>query len=72
MGFFGFGFVGGPSRCDEDLGGNGGGDSDEGFIGGVVVMVVLYSPESLQDSATVPILSGLSILTLGLCFNTMP
>ena len=36
-----------------------------------VVIVVIYSLESLQDSAAVPIPFGLSILTLGLCSNTM-
>ena len=30
---FGFGFVGGPGRSDEDFGGRGGGDSDEGSVG---------------------------------------
>ena len=30
---FGFGFVGGPGRGDEDFGGRGGGDSDEGSVG---------------------------------------
>ena len=76
----GLGFVGGSGRSDEGFGGSGGRDSVEGF--GVVmvvimiraswvVMAVIFSLEGLQDSAAVPIPFGLSILTLGLCSNTM-
>lgn len=41
-------------------------------IKGQGVAVVIYSLESPQDSATVPIPLGRSILTLGLCSNTIP
>ena len=47
---FSFGFVGGPRRSDEDFGGCGGGDRDEGSVGGGFVGGSCRSDEDFGGS----------------------